>query len=69
MHRLEVFHQRNLREILQFHWTDSVSNATNVLLRAGIPSISETITIRRLTWVGHIGRMEDTCLTKQLLVS
>ena len=50
------------------HWTDGVPNAA-VLLRAGIPSISDTITMRRLAWLGHIGRMEDTRLIKQLLFS
>jgi hypothetical protein len=68
VHRLEVFHQRNLREILGIHWTDNTSNPA-VLLRAGLPSIADTITLRRFTWLGHIARMEDTRLIKQLLFS
>jgi transcription termination factor 2 len=65
---MEVFHQRNLREILSIHWTDGISNPA-VLLRAGLPSTADAITTRRLTWLGHIARMEDTRLIKQLLFS
>jgi len=68
LQRLEVFHQRRLREILRIRWEDHVTNDA-VLVLAGVPSIAATVTARRLTWLGHIARMEDTRLVKQLLFS
>ena len=68
LQRLEVFHQRRLREILRIRWEDHVPNgAVHVL--AGVPSIAATVAARRLTWLGHIARMVDTRLVKQLLFS
>ena len=66
--RLEVFHQRRLREILGIPWQAHVSNE-EVFAGAQVASIAATVAMRRLTWLGHIARMEDSRLVKQLLFS
>ena len=68
LQRLEVFHQRRLREIMRIRWEDHVTNDA-VLVLAVVPSIAATVAARRLTWLGHIARVEDTRLVKQLLFS
>ena len=64
--RLEVFHQRRLREILRIKWEKHVSNA-EVLRRAGVPSIEVMLRKARLSWLGHIARMADERTVKRLL--
>ena len=63
---LERFHQRCLRTILNIHWSDYVSNV-DVLERAGIESIEAMLLKQQLRWAGHISRMEDHRLPKQIL--
>jgi hypothetical protein len=72
LHRLEVFHQRRLREILLVKWTDpacEVDGVTNeeVLRRAGMPSIEVMLLKARLSWLGHIARMGEERTVKRLL--
>ena len=64
--RLEVFHFRCLRKILGITWEDKITN-TEVLSRASIPSMAATLCKRRLRWLGHVKRMDDTRIPKQLL--
>ena len=66
LQRLEVFHQRRLREILRVKWTDYVSNE-EILRRAGVPSIEVMLRKARLSWLGHIARMSDERTVKRLL--
>jgi hypothetical protein len=66
LQRLEVFHQRRLREILRVKWADCVSNE-EVLRRAGMPSIEVMLRKTRLSWLGHIARMADERTVKRLL--
>ena len=65
--RLESFHTRQLRLLLGIKYSDRIRN-TDVRTRAGIP---ETILImireRRLRWLAHVERMDDTRLPKQAL--
>ncbi|KAJ8375244.1 hypothetical protein SKAU_G00058240 [Synaphobranchus kaupii] len=65
--QLETYHQRCLRQILCIKWQDKVTNAT-VLKRAST-SLESTIPLHRLRWVGHIYRMSDSRLQKQLYYS
>ena len=64
--RLHVFHMRQLRSILGITWEDKVSN-TAVLARANIPSMNTLLIQRRMRWLGHVVRMEDGRIPKDLL--
>ena len=64
--RLNTFHMRCLRSILSTSWTDKVSNI-EVLERADIPSMFTLLRQRRLRWLGHVHRMEDRRIPKDLL--
>lgn len=64
--RLNGFHLRCLRRLLQIKWQDRVSN-TNVLQRADMPSIPTLLIQRRLRWLGHVHRMEPDRLPRQVL--
>ena len=64
--RLEVFHMRCLRNICGVSLRDHVRNAT-ILKRCSLPSIASTLRHRRLRWLGHVHRMGDCRLPKQML--
>ena len=64
--RLNVFHLRCLRRILKIQWQDKITN-TEVLTRAGLPSIPALLTTKRLRWLGHVRRMEDGRIPKDVL--
>ena len=64
--KLNVFHHRCLRQVLGVSWQDKVTNY-EVLDRAGIPSMYTLLQQRRLRWLGHVHRMEDGCIPKDLL--
>ena len=64
--RLDVFHMRCLRRILNIHWQDKITN-TEVLHRASLPSMYTLLKQRRLRWLGHVRRMEDVRIPKALL--
>ena len=62
---LEGFHQRCLRQILHIKWQSHVSD-TEVLGKAGLPSIQSMVMKSYLQWDGHIVRMADGILPRQL---
>ena len=62
---LEQFHQRCLRSILNIRWFHRISNA-QVLQRSKLTSIEATLSLSQLRWAGHLVRMEDSRLPKQL---
>ena len=64
--QLNAFHLRNLRRILHIKWHDHVSNK-KVLATAGMPSMYAILAQRRLRWIGHVRRMEDGRIPKDLL--
>ena len=64
--QLEQFHMRCLRSILGIHWQDRVTNL-EVLDRADSTSIEAMIIKAQLRWTGHVIRMQDTRMPKQLL--
>lgn len=64
--KLQVFHLRCLRKILGIVWQDKVTN-NDVLSKAGIPSMFTLLRQRRLRWLGHVRRMEDGRIPKDLL--
>ena len=64
--RLNCFHLRCLRRLLQVRWQDRVTNS-EVLQRANIPSLFALLGQKRLKWLGHVRRMEDGRIPKDLL--
>ena len=66
--RLNAFHLRSLRKILGITWQDRVPNK-DVLARAKIPSMFALLSQRRLRWLGHVVRMQDGRIPKDILYS
>ena len=64
--RLVSFRLRCLRRIMGIRWQDRVTN-TAVLEKAGSLSMHLMLCHRRLWWLGHIHRMEDGRIPKDLL--
>ena len=64
--RLNAFHLRCIRRILGISWQQHITN-DEVLKRAGIPSMFSILAKRRLRWLGHVGRMEDGRIPKDML--
>lgn len=62
---LERFHQKCLRHISNIKWQDKIPD-TEVLEKTNIPSIEMLIFKARLRWTGHLVRMEDDRIPKQL---
>ena len=57
---------RNLRRILDIKWSDHVTN-TDVLARMGLSSKYTLLQQRRRHWLGHVNRMSDGRIPKDLL--
>ena len=64
--RLESFHLRCLRRILGITWQDKITN-TAVLEKAGSLSMHLMLCQRRMRWLGHVHRMEDGRIPKDIL--
>ena len=64
--RLNVFHMRCPTCILGITWKDKVTNKV-VLEKAGIPSLYTLLKQRRMRWLGHVTRMKDDRIPKDLL--
>ena len=65
---LERLQQRILRTILNIHWQDRRTNSS-VLQEANCRSVESHIVKAQLRWVGHVRRMEDTRIPKQVFYS
>ena len=63
---LDRFHQRCVRQLLGIQWSDRVPN-TAVLRRAGLDGIEAMLMLHQLRWLGHVRRMGDERIPKQLL--
>ena len=64
--QLQIFHMRSLRSILGIKWEERKTNV-EVLEIAGLPSIYTLLRQRRLRWLGHVHRMNDGRIPKDLL--
>ena len=64
--QLHQFHLRRLRCILNIRWQDKISD-TEVLERAQLPSVITTMRKAQTRWAGHVSRMSDSRIPKQLL--
>ena len=65
---LEKYHQRCLRKLLRITWEDKRTNAS-ILEEAGATTAESIIIHNQLRWTGHVVRMPDHRLPKQLLFS
>ena len=66
--QLQQFHLRCLRSILNIRWHDKIPD-TEVLERAQLPSVITTVRKAQIRWAGHVLRMPDSRIPKQLLYS
>jgi len=63
--KLDQFHMRCLRSIAKIKWQDRVPH-TDVLEICGITGIEVMLLHAQLRWVGHVVRMPDTRIPKQV---
>ena len=66
--RLNVFHMNCLRRILGITWQDKVTNKV-VLEKAGIPSFYTLLKQRHMGLLGHVTRMKDGRIPKDLYMA
>ena len=66
--QLDQFHLRCLRRIMNISWQDRITN-TEVLRRADLYGIEAYVKKNQLRWAGHIVRMADSRLPKQIFFS
>ena len=64
--RLNVFHLRCLRRILHITWKDYKTNG-EILSKAKMTSIFTILSKHRLRWIGHVRRMPDGRIPKDIL--
>ena len=64
--RLNAFHRHCLGHVLGITWQNKVTNKV-VLEKAGIPSLYTVLKQRCMRSLGHVTRMEDGCIPKDLL--
>ena len=64
--KLEAYHIQCLQKILNISWEDKITH-DDILRRTGCKSIEYMAAQRQLRWVGHVIRMEDERLPKQVL--
>ena len=64
--QLNRLHLNCLRKILRIKWQDRTPD-TEVLERAGIPSVYTLLQKTQARWAGHVVRMADSRLPKQLM--
>ena len=63
---LNAFHLWCLSRILGVKWQDHVTNS-EILSRTGTPSMYSLLSQRRLRWLGHVHRMNDWRILKDVL--
>ena len=64
--RLNAFHLRSLRRLLGISWMNKIPN-TVVLSHTELPSMYTLLRQRRLRWLGHVRRMDDGRIPKDIL--
>ena len=62
----EAIHDTFLRRLLKIYWPMSVSNE-EVHRRANTETISKLVRKMRVTWIGHVLRMDNSCLPRVAL--
>lgn len=67
-HKLNAYVMRHLRQILSIKWWDYISN-DKVLKKANLPSVYDILIHRNLRWAGHLNRLDNNRIPKQVLYS
>ena len=65
-YRLNVFHMRSLRKLLGISWMSRTPN-TIVLSKCGLSTMFTMLRQRILRWLGHVWRMKDGRIPKDIL--
>ena len=63
---LNFFHMCALRKLFGISWMNTTPN-TVVLSRCGLPTLFKILCQRRLRWMGHIRRMKDGWIPKDIM--
>ena len=63
---LNRFHINCLKKILHITWKDKIPD-TEILERTGLPCVQIELSKNRIRWAGHVKRMPDHRIPKQLL--
>ena len=66
MKKLDVFHNKSLRRICKIYWPEVISNK-NLYKRTNSQPVSTDIKHKRLSWLGHVLRMNGSRIPKQTL--
>ena len=66
--KLHAYMMRQLRDIMGVKWYDKITN-DEILSRANLPWMADILIEKNLRWLGHVQRMENDRLPKQLLYS
>ena len=66
MRLLNSFHLSCLRRILRVKWQDKITN-TEILARTNMSTINSLLERAQARWAGHITRMDENRIPKQLL--
>ncbi|KAK3509681.1 hypothetical protein QTP70_008422 [Hemibagrus guttatus] len=66
--KLHAFMMRHLRSILKITWIDKMTNK-EILDRTGLSSMEDLLIRKNLRWTGHLMRMPQDRLPKQILFS
>ena len=66
MKQLEAFHIKSLQRILKLTWRDKIPH-TEILQRANTTTIETMISRKQLRWTGHVIRMSEDRLPRQIL--
>ena len=65
---LDAFHMRHLRYLMGIKWQDKITN-NEVLQRAKMDGMEAILMRAQLRWVGHVQRMSNNRLPKQIFYS
>ena len=65
---LDAFHMRHLRYLIGIKWQDKITN-NEVLHRAKMDGMEAMLMRAQLRWVGHVQRMSDNRMPKQIFYS
>ena len=65
---LEVFQMQCLRKIFRISKREHVPNV-QILARADLNTVHDMVRFRRLRWLGHVARLENTRMPKRLMHS
>ena len=68
LNRLEVLHRTCLRRMLRVRLSDRIC-VEELYARCNVDSMALLVARRQLRWLGHLGRMDESRIAKQMLYS